>query len=108
MNINEMQFWFEKFAKKEGWLDHDTFTSLSFLLEEAGEVAREVRRHEIGRHSHVDENGLTKEEMKEKLTEEIGDVLQALSVIASQYDVKLEDAFNVHKDKVIREYGDVE
>lgn len=107
MTLDEMQKWFELFAKKEGWLEHKSFVDIGFLLEEAGEVAREVRRHEIGRHAHVDENGMSNNEMKEKLAEEIGDTLQALSVIASRYDISLAEAFNIHKEKVIREYGDM-
>lgn len=107
MNINEMQKWFEEFAIKEGWLEYSGFVSLGFLLEEAGEVAREVRRQEVGRHSHSEEEKMSHEEMKNKLAEEIGDTLQALSVIASKYNVSLEDAFNTHKEKMIQNYGDI-
>lgn len=105
IKVNDMQKWFKEFAKKEGWLEYNNFVNVGFLCEEAGEVAREVRRHEIGRHAHVEE--LSQEEMKNALAEEIGDVMQALSVIASKHDITLEDAFNIHKEKVVREYGDI-
>ncbi|MNM23553.1 MazG nucleotide pyrophosphohydrolase domain protein [compost metagenome] len=107
MEINVIQKWFEDFSRKEGWLEQDVYKDLGFLFEESGEVAREVRRHEIGRHTHAKDEVMTNEEMKEKLAEEIGDVLACLSVIASRYNITLQEAFNIHQRKMIKEYGDV-
>lgn len=107
MFLNDMQIWYEQFAKKQGWMSHNGFVNAGFLCEEAGEVAREIRRQEIGRHAHADDEQMSNEEMRLKLAEEIGDVLQVLSVIATKYDVSLEEAFTIHKEKVVREYGDI-
>lgn len=107
MEINAIQQWFKDFSEKEGWLEQDVYKDLGFLFEESGEVAREVRRHEIGRHTHAKDEVMTDVEMKEKLAEEIGDVLACLSVIASRYDITLREAFDIHQKKMIKEYGDV-
>lgn len=106
MELLAIQEWFKEFAQKEGWLEHNGIVNIGFLLEEAGEVAREVRRHEVGRHIHNKDEVMTKEEMRLKLAEEIGDVLQVLSVIATKYDISLEEAFIEHKNKITREYGE--
>lgn len=107
MNINDMQIWIESFSRKEGWLEHDVYKDLGFLFEEGGEVAREVRRHEIGRHTHSKDEVMTASEMKNRLAEEIGDVFACLSVIATRYNITLEEAFMMHKNKMIKEYGDI-
>jgi NTP pyrophosphatase (non-canonical NTP hydrolase) len=108
MIIGKMQDWFTRFAKKNGWMDKSGVEDVLFLCEEAGEVAREVRRHEMGRHSHSGDEVMTDEEMRIKLAEEIGDVLQVLSVIASRYNITLEEAFEIHKNKVEEAYGNLE
>ena len=105
MKLKTMQDWFTEFARNKGWMDKGGTEDINFLCEEAGEVAREVRRHESGRHAHAENEIMTKEEMRVKLAEEIGDVLQVLSVIASRYDITLEEAFEIHKEKVVKAYG---
>jgi NTP pyrophosphatase (non-canonical NTP hydrolase) len=108
MTLDKIQSWFTKFAYKNGWMNKSGVEDVLFLCEEAGEVAREVRRHEMGRHSHSENEVMTDEEMRIKLAEEIGDVLQVLSVIASKYNISLEEAFEIHKTKVEKAYGNLE
>ena len=106
MELDEMQNWLTKFAYKNGWMTKSGIEDVLFLCEEAGEVAREVRRHEMGRHSHSKSEIMNEEQMRLKLAEEIGDVLQVLSVISSKYNITLEEAFEIHKEKVSKAYGE--
>jgi len=74
-----------------------------FLAEETGEVARAIRAMEIGR-DRPDEYKGTNDELKQDLTEELGDVLGNIIVIANKYNIALEDIFQAHYEKLQKRY----
>lgn len=104
MNVTEFQQWVKDYYKMRGWSDLDIFIRIGFLAEETGEVARAIRALEIGR-DRPDEVTGTLEENKKELTEELGDVLGNLIVIANKYDIPLEEIFQSHKDKLAARYS---
>ncbi|MED4287092.1 MazG-like family protein [Priestia megaterium] len=83
MDVTEFQRWVKDYYKMRGWSDLDIFVRIGFLAEETGEVARAIRALEIGR-DRPDEVASTLEENKRELTEELGDVLGNLIVIANK------------------------
>jgi NTP pyrophosphatase (non-canonical NTP hydrolase) len=104
MNVTEFQQWVKDYYKMRGWSDLDIFIRIGFLAEETGEVARAIRALEIGR-DRPDEVTGTLEENKKELTEELGDVLGNLIVIANNYDISLEEIFSSHKEKLAERYS---
>jgi len=104
MNVTEFQQWVKDYYKMRGWSDLDIFIRVGFLAEETGEVARAIRALEIGR-DRPDEVTGTLEENKKELTEELGDVLGNLIVIANKYDISLEEIFSSHKEKLAERYS---
>jgi NTP pyrophosphatase (non-canonical NTP hydrolase) len=104
MNVTEFQKWVKDYYKMRGWSDLDIFIRIGFLAEETGEVARAIRALEIGR-DRPDEVTGTLEENKKELTEELGDVLGNLIVIANKYDISLEEIFSSHKEKLAERYS---
>lgn len=101
--MREFQEWIEAYYRNRGWHDFDIFVRIGFLAEETGEVARAIRALEIGR-DRPDETTGNDEENKQALTEELGDVLGNVVVIANQYNIELEDIFTAHKDKLLNRY----
>ncbi|WJH35514.1 MazG-like family protein [Paenibacillus sp. CC-CFT747] len=87
------------------WSDLDIFVRIGFLAEETGEVARAIRALEIGR-DRPDEVVGTFQENKSELTEELGDVLGNLIVIANKYDISLDDILISHKQKLQARYSE--
>lgn len=104
MNVTEFQQWVKDYYKMRGWSDLDIFIRIGFLAEETGEVARAIRALEIGR-DRPDEVTGSLEENKKELTEELGDVLGNLIVIANKYDISLEEIFSSHKEKLAERYS---
>jgi NTP pyrophosphatase (non-canonical NTP hydrolase) len=104
MNVTEFQEWVKEYYQMRGWSDLDIFIRIGFLAEETGEVARAIRSLEIGR-DRPDEGDGTLEEHKKELTEELGDVLGNLIVIANKYDIPLEEIFKSHKAKLSERYS---
>ncbi|RKO62038.1 MazG nucleotide pyrophosphohydrolase domain-containing protein [Caldibacillus debilis] len=84
----------------------DIFIRIGFLAEETGEVARAIKALEIGRDRPGEPAG-SLEENKRKLTEELGDVLGNLIVIANRYDIPLEEVFQSPKKKLSERYSKV-
>ncbi|RFA36597.1 hypothetical protein CAI16_04215 [Virgibacillus dokdonensis] len=103
MNVIEFQQWVKEYYESRGWSELDIFIRIGFLAEETGEVARAVRALEIGR-DRPDEMKETYEKNKQALTEELGDVLGNLIVIANKYNIPLEDVFQSHKKKLSDRY----
>lgn len=103
MNVNEFQEWLKIYYEERGWSELDIFIRIGFLAEETGEVARAIRSLEIGR-DRPDESTGTYAEQKQELTEELGDVLGNIIVIANKYDIALEDIFQSHRDKLQKRY----
>jgi len=106
MNVTEFQRWVKDYYEHRGWADLDIFIRIGFLAEETGEVARAIRSLEIGR-DRPDETTHSFEENKQELTEELGDVLGNLIVIANKYDIPLEEVFQAHKRKLSERYSNV-
>lgn len=104
MNVTEFQQWVKQYYESRGWSDLDIFIRIGFLAEETGEVARAIRALEIGR-DRPDEVQGSYEENKQELTEELGDVLGNLIVIANNYNIPLEDMFQSHKKKLSQRYS---
>lgn len=104
MNINEFQQWVKEYYQQRKWSDLDIFVRIGFLAEETGEVARAIRALEIGR-DRPDEVEGSYQENKADLTEELGDVLGNLIVIANRYDISFEDTLKAHKQKLEARYS---
>lgn len=103
MNINDFQQWVKEYYQERKWSDLNIFVRIGFLAEETGEVARAIRALEIGR-DRPDEVDGTYQENKAHLTEELGDVLGNLIVIANRYDISLQDILETHKQKLVARY----
>ncbi|MEI5909088.1 MazG-like family protein [Bacillus spongiae] len=104
MNIGEFQQWVKDYYESRGWSELDIFIRIGFLAEETGEVARAIRALEIGR-DRPDEVTGSLAENKQELTEELGDVLGNLIVIANKYNIPLEEVFQNHKKKLEDRYS---
>lgn len=104
MQMNEVQQWIRQFYGERGWADYGPFIRVGFLMEEAGETARAVRAYEIGR-DRPDETELPRDRLKQDLVEEIGDVLGNISLLADLYDISLEEAFEAHRQKLLKRFG---
>ena len=103
MEAKEFQKWIADYYQSRGWVDLDIFVRIGFLAEETGEVARAIRALEIGR-DRPDEEDSTFIEGKQELTEELGDVLGNVAVIANKYDIDLADIFTEHQKKLSKRY----
>ena len=103
MEAKEFQKWIADYYQSRGWADLDIFVRIGFLAEETGEVARAIRALEIGR-DRPDEEDSTFIEGKQELTEELGDVLGNVAVIANKYDIELADIFTEHQKKLSKRY----
>lgn len=104
MEITDFQEWVKQYYRDRGWSELDIFIRIGFLAEETGEVARAVRALEIGR-DRPDESRTSYEENRSQLTEELGDVLGNLIVIANKYDISLQEIFHSHKKKLAQRYS---
>ncbi|MDH6365529.1 NTP pyrophosphatase (non-canonical NTP hydrolase) [Enterococcus sp. PF1-24] len=78
---------------------------MNFLAEEVGEVSRAIRTIEIGR-DRPDEKVTDYQENLANLTEELGDVLDNLFILADKYDISLETIMTSHKEKLLARYSD--
>ncbi|GAF66846.1 pyrophosphatase [Bacillus sp. TS-2] len=107
MDAKTFQSWIEDYYMERGWHDLDIFIRIGFLAEETGEVARAIRALEIGR-DRPDEVEGTYEDNKQLLTEELGDVLGNIVVIANKYDIDLEDIFSMHQRKLADRYQEAD
>ncbi|WP_160031534.1 MazG nucleotide pyrophosphohydrolase domain-containing protein [Paenibacillus sp. An7] len=105
MDVREFQKWVQLYYEQRGWSELDIFIRIGFLAEETGEVARAIRDLEIGR-DRPDELSSSYLDKKQELTEELGDVLGNLTVIANKYNISLEDIFLSHKNKISKRYSE--
>ncbi|KIL39865.1 hypothetical protein SD70_17555 [Gordoniibacillus kamchatkensis] len=103
MELNDAQEWIKRFYGERGWTDYGPFIRVGFLMEEAGEVARVVRTYEIGR-GRPDEADQPKAELRRELVGEIGDVLGNLALLAGLYGITLEEAFDAHRQKLLKRF----
>ncbi|MCO4616969.1 hypothetical protein Si045_01081 [Streptococcus infantarius subsp. infantarius] len=105
MTINEYQKWISQFYKNRNWHQYNPFVRSNFLSEEVGEVCRSIRDIEIGR-DRPDEKKNSYEVQLENLTEELGDVLDNIFIIADKYDISLENIMTYHKEKLEKRYSE--
>ncbi|MCM1368753.1 MAG: nucleotide pyrophosphohydrolase [Candidatus Amulumruptor caecigallinarius] len=91
MTINEMQRTVDTWIREVGGGYFSELTNMVLLTEETGELARVVARV-YGDQVAKESDGLNGD-AKEKLGEEIADVLWVLTCIANQTGINLEDAF---------------
>lgn len=104
MSITNYQKWISQFYKDRNWYQYDPFIRSNFLSEEVGEVCRAIRDIEIGR-DRPDEMKNSYETQLENLTEELGDVLDNIFIIADKYDISLESIMNADKEKLEKRYS---
>lgn len=107
MDFQEFQRWVLSYYEKRGWKEYGPFIRVGFLMEETGELARAVRAIEIGR-DRPDENQPSEDRLKQELTEELGDVLGNLILLAHLYQLDLEEVVKAHKEKLINRYPETE
>lgn len=105
MNLVEFQDWVWSVYVQKGWNENKPVDEMNLLTEEVGELAREVRRNSLGRHCHEKEEKFDSKEKKEKLKEELGDVLSNVSAIAKMYDVGLEECAIIYQEKMKKNYN---
>lgn len=104
MSISHYQKWISEFYKERNWYQYNPFIRSNFLAEEVGEVCRAIRTIEIGR-DRPDEESLQYEAQLENLTEELGDVLDNIFIIADKYDISLESIMALHQEKLEKRYA---
>jgi NTP pyrophosphatase (non-canonical NTP hydrolase) len=106
VNINQYQRFISDFYKNRGWYDLNPFIRVNFLSEETGEVARAVRALEIGR-DRPDEQTASSEQLLDNLTEELGDVLDNIFILADKYNITLEQILEQHQTKLQQRFQEV-
>jgi NTP pyrophosphatase (non-canonical NTP hydrolase) len=104
VDLRDVQEWEKKFYSRQGWRDLPPYIRVGFLMEEVGEVSRAVRTCEIGRDHHPEEARKSKEEIRQNLAEEMGDVLSNLVILANLYDLSLEDLVRAHREKLYQRF----
>jgi NTP pyrophosphatase (non-canonical NTP hydrolase) len=92
MKIEEAQK--ESYKIIEDWCkknnkEHDKSTVFPHLVEEVGEAARELNHHM---------NNWRKEPNKDKLAEELADIMDKVFILATDYGIDVQEAF---KNKII-------
>lgn len=99
MDIKEFQVWLETYYQARGWKELNPFIRIGFLAEETGEVARAIRALEIGR-DRQDEGVKSTAALRTDLKEELGDVLGNVLILASKYEITLEELLIAHQEKL--------
>lgn len=103
MQITEMENWVLDTCKRENW-ELNPNTDMNKIIEELGEVSREIRRFHEGRQRPDEDDNINKNEIVKEIGSEIGDVLFPLIKIAHFYGLSLEDCFRIHKEKMEHRY----
>lgn len=93
MEIREYQAWLQAYDEARGWDRVAPAHTLVHLVEEIGEVAREVECFEGYREAD------NLEAVRAHLAEELADAATFLYKLAYQYDVDLEDALKGNMTK---------
>jgi NTP pyrophosphatase (non-canonical NTP hydrolase) len=104
METKQMEDWVLNLCKKENW-ELNPATDMNKVIEELGEVSREIRRFHEGRQRPDEDDAINKQEIVKEIASEIGDVLFPLIKIANFYGLSIEDCFTIHKDKMEARYG---
>lgn len=96
MHIKEAQKEIDHWIRTVGVRYFNELTNMAILTEEVGELARLVSR-EYGEQSFKEQ--ISKEEIKERLSDEMGDIFFVLSCLANQMDIDLEQSFSKGMEK---------
>ena len=103
MLLQQYQEWVRSFYRSRNWDEYNIFIRLNFLTEEVGELSRAIRRLEIGR-DRPDEDMKEHEENLRAVSEEIGDVLDNLVIIADKYQLSFDKIIESHQEKLSNRY----
>ncbi|PDZ94951.1 hypothetical protein CON36_31065 [Bacillus cereus] len=102
MKTAEMERLVMERVKRQDW-SLNPREDLNSIVEELGELSREVRRYETGR-QRPDETEENKELIIKEMASEIGDILFPLIKVAQYYGITLEQAFLAHHTKMEQRY----
>ncbi|MDA1675001.1 MazG nucleotide pyrophosphohydrolase domain-containing protein [Bacillus cereus group sp. TH152-1LC] len=102
MKTAEMERVVMERVKRQDW-SLNPREDLNSIVEELGELSREVRRYETGR-QRPDETEENKELIIKEMASEIGDILFPLIKVAQYYGITLEQAFLAHHEKMEQRY----
>lgn len=97
MDINGYQQKVDQWIKEFGVRYFDEKTNMILLVEEVGELGRLIAR-QFGEQSFKGD-ALTELEVKQKLSDEMADILFVLSCLANQMNISLEEAVLQNFDK---------
>ena len=96
MTISDWQRQVDNWIKEIGVRYFDEKTNALILTEEIGEFARIIAR-EYGEQSW--KKPLTKEDVKQQLTDEIADIIWVTTCLANQLDIDLSKALKANIEK---------
>ena len=99
MKISEAQNKIDDWIKEYGVRYFNELTNMVILSEEVGELSRLVAR-KYGEQSF--KKPISDQEVKEKISDEMADVMFVLMCLANQMDINLEDAFHKNIEKKTR------
>lgn len=90
-NLNEYKDITMKLCRFKGWNDNNVEKIWLLLIEEIGELAGSIRRH----------NNIYRDRKKVKIEDELGDVFSYLFQIAGVLDIDLNQMWNSNQNKII-------
>jgi len=96
MKMKEIQKTVDKWIKEHGVRYFDEKTNMLLLMEETGELARLIAR-KYGEQSF--KKLVPDSEIKEKIKDEMADILFVLLCLANQMDIDMEDAIIKNLEK---------
>lgn len=96
MTLNDLQYQVDQWIKTYGVKYFHQLTNLGILTEEIGELSRYLVRI-YGEQSFKKE--IDQQTAKQKLAEELGDVLFVLTCLANQCDINLEEVMDQNLKK---------
>ena len=96
MTITELQKEVDSWIKTYGVRYFSELTNMSILTEEVGELARHISRR-YGEQSYKEP--ITKTEIKNKIADEIADIIFVTTCLANQMEIDLQKAINKNIDK---------
>lgn len=96
MEIKKYQKEVDNWIKKYGVRYFNELTNMTLLTEETGELARLIAR-KYGEQSF--KNTVSNDKVKEKIADEMADILFVLTCMANQMDINLEKAIEDNLQK---------
>ncbi len=98
MHIRDYQHWVEAYDRARGWERVQPSQTLVHVMEELGEIAREVLTMEGYKPGEA-------EAARARLAEELGDCLTLLIKLAYQYGIDVETVLETVQSKVEERYS---